>query len=111
MRQRPRPAQGRTDPNQKSAARRERPMNDSTLPATQDALGQIDALPVTRQVLQEVLGLPEPPAPDARLRLDLAMSSYAMMETAVLLEGRLHSPADFGKIAQAQTVEELARAW
>lgn len=111
MRQRPRPVQGRTDPNQKTAARRERPMNDSVSPATQDTLGQIDALPVTRQVLQEVLGLPEPPAPGARLRLDLAMSSYAMMETAVLLEGRLHSPADFGKIAQAQTVEELARAW
>ncbi len=86
-------------------------MNNSTLPATQDAPERPDALPVTRQVLQEVLGIPELPAPDARLRLDLAVSSYAMMETAVLLEERLGTQADFGKIARAQTVEELAQAW
>lgn len=71
----------------------------------------LDALATTRHVLQEILGLAEPPKPDARLRLDLAISSYAMMETAVLLEERLKKPADFGKIAQAQTVEELAQAW
>ncbi len=71
----------------------------------------LDALATTQQVLREVLGLAELPKPDARLRLDLAMSSYAMMETAVLLEERLKKPADFGKIAQAQTVEELAQAW
>ena len=39
------------------------------------------------------------------------MSSYAMMETAVLLEDRLGTSADFGKIARANTVEELSRAW
>ena len=39
------------------------------------------------------------------------MSSYAMMETAVLLEDRLGVTADFGKIARANTVEELSRAW
>ncbi len=70
-----------------------------------------DALRITQDVLAHVLGLDSTPAPDARLRLDLAMSSYAMMETAVLLEERLGSQADFGKIARAQTVEELARAW
>ena len=70
-----------------------------------------EALPVTQQVLQQVLDLPEPPAPTARLRFDLAMSSYAMMEAAVLLEDRLGTSADFGKIARASTVEELARAW
>lgn len=74
-------------------------------------MAQPDTLTVTQQVLQKVLGLPEPPAPDARLRLDLGMSSYAMMEASVLLEERLHATADFGKIARAQTVEELARAW
>ena len=70
-----------------------------------------DALSITQQVLQQVLDLPEPPYPTARLRLDLAMSSYAMMETAVLLEDRLGTSADFGKIARANTVEELSRAW
>lgn len=70
-----------------------------------------NALTTTQHVIQQVLGLPEPPAPDASLRTDLAMSSYAMMETAVLLEDRFDEEADFGKIAQAQTVEELARAW
>lgn len=70
-----------------------------------------DTLCITQQVLRQVLGLPELPAPETRLQLDLAMSSYAMMESAVLLEERLGKEADFGKIAQAQTVEELARAW
>ena len=70
-----------------------------------------DALSITQQVLQQVLDLPEPPSPTACLRLDLAMSSYAMMETAVLLEDRLGVTADFGKIARANTVEELSRAW
>ena len=70
-----------------------------------------EALAATQQVLQQVLDLPEPPAPAARLRLDLAMSSYAMMEAAVLLEDRLDATADFGKIARANTVEELSRAW
>ena len=70
-----------------------------------------DALSITQHVLQQVLDLPEPPSPTARLRLDLAMSSYAMMETAVLLEDRLGVTADFGKIARANTVEELSRAW
>lgn len=70
-----------------------------------------EALAATQQVLQQVLDLPEPPAPTARLRLDLAMSSYAMMEAAVLLEDRLDATADFGKIARANTVEELSRAW
>ena len=70
-----------------------------------------EALIATQQVLQQVLDLPEPPPPTARLRLDLAMSSYAMMEAAVLLEDRLGTSADFGKIARASTVEELSRAW
>ena len=70
-----------------------------------------EALAATQQVLQQVIDLPEPPAPTARLRLDLAMSSYAMMEAAVLLEDRLDATADFGKIARANTVEELSRAW
>lgn len=70
-----------------------------------------EALIATQQVLQQVLDLPEPPSPTARLRLDLAMSSYAMMETAVLLEDHLGATADFGKIARASTVEELSRAW
>lgn len=70
-----------------------------------------EALIATQQVLQQVLDLPEPPSPATRLRLDLAMSSYAMMEAAVLLEDRLGTSADFGKIARASTVEELARAW
>ena len=70
-----------------------------------------DALSITQQVLQQVLDLPAPPPPTARLRRDLAMSSYAMMETAVLLEDRLGVTADFGKIARANTVEELSRAW
>ena len=70
-----------------------------------------EALIATQQVLQQVLDLPEQPAPAARLRLDLAMSSYAMMEAAVLLEDRLGATADFGKIARANTVEELSRAW
>ncbi len=70
-----------------------------------------DALRITQDVLARVLDLPDAPAPGTRLRLDLAMSSYAMMETAVLLEERLGTQADFGKIARAQTVEELARAW
>ena len=70
-----------------------------------------DALSITQQVLQQVLDLPAPPPPTARLRLDLAMSSYAMMETAVLLEDRLGVTTDFGKIASANTVEELSRAW
>lgn len=70
-----------------------------------------EALIATQQVLQQVLDLPAPPPPTARLRLDLAMSSYAMMETAVLLEDRLGVTADFGKIASANTVEELSRAW
>lgn len=70
-----------------------------------------EALIATQQVLQQVLDLPEPPSPTARLRLDLAMSSYAMMETAVQLENRLGTSADFGKIASANTVEELSRAW
>ena len=70
-----------------------------------------EALVATQQVLQQVLDLPAPPPPTARLRLDLAMSSYAMMETAVLLEDRLGVTADFGKIASANTVEELSRAW
>ena len=64
-----------------------------------------EALIATQQVLQQVLDLPEPPAPTARLRLDLAMNSYAMMEAAVLLEDRLGATADFGKIASANTVE------
>ena len=70
-----------------------------------------EALTATQQVLHQVLDLPEPPPPTARLRLDLAMSSYAMMEAAVLLEDRLGMTADFGKIASANTVEELSRAW
>ena len=70
-----------------------------------------EALIATQQVLQQVLDLPEQPAPAARLRLDLAMSSYAMMEAAVLLEDRLGATADFGKIARASTVEELSHAW
>lgn len=70
-----------------------------------------EALTITQHVLQQVLDLPAPPPPTARLRLDLAMSSYAMMETAVLLEDRLGVTADFGKIARANTVEELSRAW
>ncbi len=70
-----------------------------------------EALIATQQVLQQVLDLPEPPPPTARLRFDLAMSSYAMMEAAVLLEDRLGTSADFGKIARANTVEELSRAW
>ena len=70
-----------------------------------------EALIATQQVLQQVLDLPAPPPPTACLRLDLAMSSYAMMETAVLLEDRLGVTADFGKIASANTVEELSRAW
>ena len=70
-----------------------------------------DALSITQQVLQQVLDLPAPPPPTAHLRLDLAMSSYAMMETAVQLEDRLGTSADFGKIASANTVEELSRAW
>ena len=70
-----------------------------------------DALSITQQVLQQVLDLPALPPPTARLRLDLAMSSYAMMETAVLLEDRLGTSADFGKIARENTVEELSRAW
>lgn len=70
-----------------------------------------EALTITQHVLQQVLDLPEPPSPTARLRLDLAMNSYAMMEAAVLLEDRLGTSADFGKIARASTVEELARAW
>ena len=70
-----------------------------------------EALTITQQVLQQVLDLPEPPPPTARLRFDLAMSSYAMMEAAVLLEDRLGTSADFGKIARASTVGELARAW
>ena len=70
-----------------------------------------ETLIATQQVLQQVLDLPEQPAPAARLRLDLAMSSYAMMEAAVLLEDRLGATADFGKIARANTVEELSRAW
>ena len=70
-----------------------------------------EALIATQQVLQQALDLPEPPAPTARLRLDLAMSSYAMMEVAVLLEDRLGTSADFGRIARANTVEELSRAW
>ena len=70
-----------------------------------------EALTITQHVLQQVLDLPEPPSPTARLRLDLAMSSYAMMEAAVLLEDRLGTSADFGKIARVSTVEELARAW
>ena len=70
-----------------------------------------EALIATQQVLQQVLDLPEPPSPTTRLRFDLAMSSYAMMETAVLLEDRLGVTADFGKIARASTVEELSRAW
>lgn len=70
-----------------------------------------EALTITQHVLQQVLDLPEPPSPAARLRLDLAMSSYAMMEAAVLLEDRLGTSADFGKIARANTVEELSRAW
>ena len=70
-----------------------------------------EALTITQHVLQQVLDLPEPPPPTARLRLDLAMSSYAMMEAAVLLEDRLGVTADFGKIARASTVKELSRAW
>ena len=70
-----------------------------------------EALTITQHVLQQVLDLPEPPPPTARLRFDLAMSSYAMMEAAVLLEDRLGTTADFGKIARANTVEELSRAW
>lgn len=70
-----------------------------------------EALTATQQVLQQVLDLPEPPSPTARLRLDLTVSSYAMMEAAVLLEDRLGVTADFGKIARANTVEELSRAW
>lgn len=70
-----------------------------------------EALTITQHVLQQVLDLPEPPSPTARLRLDLAMSSYAMMEAAVLLEDRLGASADFGKIARANNVEELSRAW
>lgn len=70
-----------------------------------------EALIATQQVLQQILNLPEPPSPTARLRLDLAMSSYAMMEAAVQLEDRLGVTADFGKIASANTVEELSRAW
>lgn len=70
-----------------------------------------EALTITQHVLQQVLDLPEPPSPTARLKLDLAMSSYAMMEAAVLLEDRLGTSADFGKIARAGTVEELSRAW
>ena len=70
-----------------------------------------EALTITQHVLQRVLDLPEPPPPTARLRFDLAMSSYAMMEAAVLLEDRLGTNADFGKIARASTVEELAHAW
>ena len=70
-----------------------------------------EALIATQQVLQQALDLPEPPPPTARLRFDLAMSSYAMMEAAVLLEDRLGTSADFGKSARASTVEELSRAW
>ena len=70
-----------------------------------------EVLTITQHVLQHVLDLPAPPPPTARLRLDLAMSSYAMMEAAVLLEDRLGMTADFGKIASANTVEELSRAW
>ena len=70
-----------------------------------------ETLTITQHVLQQVLDLPEPPSPTARLRFDLAMSSYAMMEAAVLLEDRLGATADFGKIARANTVEELSRAW
>lgn len=70
-----------------------------------------EALTITQHVLQQVLDLPKPPSPTARLRLDLAMSSYAMMEAAVLLEDRLGTSADFSKIARAGTVEELSRAW
>lgn len=70
-----------------------------------------EALTITQHVLQQILDLPEPPPPTARLRSDLAMSSYAMMEAAVLLEDRLGTSADFGKIARANTVEELSRAW
>ena len=70
-----------------------------------------EVLIATQQVLQQVLDLPEPPPLTARLRFDLAMSSYAMMEAAVLLEDHLGTSADFGKIARASTVEELARAW
>ena len=70
-----------------------------------------EALIATQQVLQQVLDLPEPPPPTARLRLDLAMSSYAMMEAAVQLEDRLGTSADFGRIARTNTVEELSRAW
>lgn len=70
-----------------------------------------EALTITQHVLQQVLDLPEPPSPTTRLRLDLAMSSYAMMEAAVLLEDRLGTSADFGKIARASTVEELSHAW
>ena len=70
-----------------------------------------ETLTITQHVLQQVLDLPEPPSPTARLRFDLAMSSYAMMEAAVLLEDRLGTSADFGKIARAGTVEELSRAW
>lgn len=70
-----------------------------------------ETLTITQHVLQQVLDLPGPPSPTARLRLDLAMSSYAMMEAAVLLEDRLGATADFAKIARANTVEELARAW
>lgn len=70
-----------------------------------------EVLITTQQVLQQVLDLPEPPPPTARLRFDLAMSSYAMMEAAVLLEDRLGTTADFGKIARANTVEELSHTW
>ena len=70
-----------------------------------------ETLTITQHVLQQILDLPEPPPPTARLRFDLAMSSYAMMEAAVLLEDRLGTSADFGKIARASTVEELSRAW
>lgn len=69
------------------------------------------ALDVVRQTLQETLCLPDLPEPGARLREDLAMSSYAMMEAAVILEERLGGEADFGKIAQAVTVDDLANAW
>lgn len=65
----------------------------------------------TQETLQSILGLAEPPAADARLREDLAMSSYAMMEAAVVLEDKLGRAADFGAIARAITVEDLANTW
>ncbi len=77
--------------------------------ASQSAASQ--ALDATRAVIRDVAELDRPPDPAADLERDLHLSSFDMIAVCVGLEERLGASTDFGKVAQARTVEELSRCW